>query len=331
VASRGLVTAVLGATGAVGRELLEVLAERRFPVAELRAFASPDAALASVEFRGEEVRVETITPSRVAGADLVLCAAPGVLASLRAALEPAGVRVVDLSGELELDPSVPLFLGEDSVVSERGWCAIPRGVVTGLALALLPLHRAAGVERAAVVTFESALGAGRVGPDELLAGSVELLGGMSGEVEASVVFPLPLAFDCLPLVGDLLPDGDSAEERRLAHVLRRALDAPALAVECTRVRVPIFGGSLACVHATTARELAPERARDLLAKEPRLALLGEDELPTPRSAAGGDRVQVGRLRAVPAPRAGLAFVLAQDDLRRGAAVAAVEAAEALVR
>lgn len=331
MASRGFVVALIGATGAVGREILEVLAERRFAVAELRAFASADSEVATVEFRGDEIRVEAVSPSRVAGADVVFCAAPGVLAPLLPAIEAAGARLVDLSGELELDPSVPLFLSVATAQPARPWCAIPRGIVSGVLLALVPLHRAAGVERATVVSLESALGAGRLGPDELLAGSVELLGGMSGELEASEVFPTPLAFDCLPLVGDPLEGGDSSEERRLGHVLRRALGAPALAVECTRVRVPIFSGSLACVYVATARDLGPERARDVLAKEPRIEVLGDDDLPTPRSAAGSDRVQIGRLRGGQGERPGLAFVLAQDDIRRGGAVAAVEAAEALVR
>jgi aspartate-semialdehyde dehydrogenase len=154
---------------------------------------------------------------------------------------------------------------------------------------------------------------------------------MSGELEESVVFPSPLAFDCLPQVGDLLEGGDSSEERRLGHVVRRALGAPGLAVECTRVRVPIFSGSLACVHLALERPLEPECARDLLAKQPRIELVGEGELPTPRAAAGRDRVRLGRLRAGQGARPGLAFVLAQDDLRRGAAVVAVEAAELLTR
>jgi aspartate-semialdehyde dehydrogenase len=329
VATRPFVVAVLGATGAVGREILEVLGERRFPLAELRAFASTDGGMPSVEFRGEEIAVEAISEARVAGADVVFCAAPGALAPLLPALAAAGARLVDLSGELELDPSVPLALPGQAPAPARPWLAVPRGVVSGLACVLVPLHREGGLERVTVVSLESALGAGREGPDELLAGSIELLGGMSGDLEASTVFPSPLAFDCLPLVGDLLEGGDSSEERRLGHVLRRALAAPALAVECTRVRVPIFTGSLACVHVVLARDLAPERARDLLAKEPAVEVLAGDELPTPRGAAGRDRVRLGRLRGGPGAR--LAFVLAQDDLRRGAAVVAVEAAETLTR
>jgi aspartate-semialdehyde dehydrogenase len=153
---------------------------------------------------------------------------------------------------------------------------------------------------------------------------------MTGEAGEAETFPQTLAFDCLPLVGTLLPEsGESSEERRLAHVVRRLLSAPALPIETTRVRIPVFGGSLACVHATLSSSVSPSgsvaRVRELWEKREGVEVVEGEVLPTPRTTIGRDEVVVGRIREGPAP--GIAFVVAMDDLRRGAALAAVEAAE----
>jgi aspartate-semialdehyde dehydrogenase len=330
MARRDLVVAVIGATGVVGEELLALLEERGFPVGELRAFGSEESAGAELEFAGARIVVEALDPGRVAGADLVFCAASGVLAPLLEPLEQSGARLVDLSGGLELDLGVPLWLPGGSTGPGRAWRAIPRGVVGALGVALLPLQRDVGLERVTAVCLEPAVGAGRRGVEELSDQTLALLGGMTGEAGDSEVFPQPLAFDCLPSVGLLLEGGDTSEERRLAHVLRRLLAAPGLTVESTRVRVPVFAGSLACVHVATARELAPGRAIELWEKDAAIEVLPGDVLPTPRGTGGTDRVRIGRVRRAAGPAPGLAFALAQDDLRRGSALAAVEAAESLL-
>ncbi len=330
MARRDLVVAVIGATGVVGEELLALLETREFPVGELRAFGSEESAGAELEFAGERLVVETLDPARVARADLVFCAAPGVLAPLLEPIEASGARLVDLSGGLELDLGVPLWLPGASAGPGRAWRAIPRGVVAALGVALLPLHREVGLERVTAVSLEPALGVGRRGVEELSDQTLALLGGMTGEAGESAVFPQPLAFDCLPSVGLALEGGETSEERRLVHVLRRLLAAPGLAIEATRVRVPVFAGSLACVHLATARELSPERAIELWEKDPAVEVLPGDVLPTPRGTGGADRVRIGRVRRAAGPAPGLAFALAQDDLRRGAALAAVEAAESLL-
>lgn len=268
--------------------------------------------------------------SRIASTDLLLCAAPRVLEALLPDLRRTGLRIVDASGVLELDPEVPLYRGATSASPGRE-VAIPRGIVAGLGLALRPLHEGLRLERVTVVTLESASGAGRRGAGELSDQTVHLLSAMTGEELETEVFPRPLAFDCLPFVGDLvLASGESSEERRLVHVLRRLLDAPGLPIEATRVRVPIFGGSLACVHASFASPAPGARARELWEKVHGLEVGAEGTLPTPRSSVGRDTVLVGRLREAEGPRAGLAFVLAMDDLRAGGALAAVEAARLLL-
>jgi aspartate-semialdehyde dehydrogenase len=330
-ASRGWSVSLVGATGAVGEEILRVLEERRFPVLELRAFASGESEGREVEFQGAEVAVERIDPGRVGDVDLVFCAASGVLESLRPALREAGPRIVDASGALELDLAVPLYQrGATRAPLSGTEIAIPRGIVAGLGVVLGPLHEELGLERLTVVALESASGAGRRGAGELSEQTVHLLNAMTGEAGEAETFSQPLAFDCLPLVGTLLPEsGESSEERRLGHVVRRLLSAPALPVETTRVRVPVFGGSLACVHATLARSASTARVRELWEKREGVEVVEGEVLPTPRTTIGRDELVVGRVRTPEGDGGGpgIAFVLAMDDLRRGAALAAVEAAE----
>ncbi|MEE2704205.1 MAG: Asd/ArgC dimerization domain-containing protein [Myxococcota bacterium] len=328
----GLRVAVLGATGLVGEELLQILGEREFPVGELRCFGSSGdaggfAAPAEIEFRGSEVAAEPADSARIADSDLVFCAAPGALDALLPAIRERGAALVDLSGSLELDPETPLWplTGEPQGRS----IAIPRGIEAGLGLALRPLVELSPLERLTVVSLESASGCGRQGVAELSKQTLTLLGEMTGEPGEARVFSEPLAFDCVPEVGSLLEAGETSSERRMRLVLRRLLGAPGLPIESTRVRVPAFSGVLACVHADFCDALSPARARDLWAKAAGIESLPEDVLPTLRRVTGTDQAWVGRVRANPDRSTGLAFVVALDNLRRGAALAAVEAAEAL--
>ncbi len=317
--------ALLGATGAVGAEVLRALEERRLELAELRVFASAASQGEVLEFRGESLVVEGLEPARVAGCGVVLCAAPGVLEALLPEL--AESDVIDVSGELELDPAVPLYLPGRAVSGHR--VAIPRGIVTGLAAALAPLAADAGLERVTVTTLESASGAGRAGLDELREQTLHLLQALDGEAGDATVFPQALAFDCLPLVGELGPGDESDEERRLRHVMCRALARPALLVEATRVRVPVFMGALATVHARLEKPLALERVAELWSAEPAIRLLSDPELPTPRDVLVHDRISVGRVRVDPRAAA-VSFVVGLDPLRRGAALGAVEVLEQLL-
>lgn len=320
--------ALLGATGAVGGEILRGLEEGGLPVAELRAFASRKSEGEQLEFGGGQVAVEVPSAERLADVDLVLCAAPDVLPELLPSLRASGAGVVDVSGSLELDPEAAVYL-PGSRAAAGPLLAVPRGAVAALAAALAPIHERAVLERVTALVLESASGAGRRGTEELSAQTIELLSSMSGQDLLPEVFPLPLAFDCLPIVGELLEGGESSEEQRLRLVLRRAIGAPDLAIEVTRVRVPVFAGSLSSVHVQTARPLDPEAARDLWSKCPGLCVLDPPALPTPRSSVASDEALIGRVRPAGGPGAGLAFAVAVDDLRRGAALAVLEAARAL--
>jgi aspartate-semialdehyde dehydrogenase len=248
-----------------------------------------------------------------------------VLEALLPALDDCAV--IDVSGGLELDPAVPLYLLGHPVSGRR--IAVPRGIVTGIVTALAPLAADAGLERVTVTTLESASGAGRAGLVELQEQTLHLLQALDGEAGDVTVFPQPLAFDCLPLVGEFAADDESSEERRLRHVLRRALARPGLIVETTRVRVPVFMGAMATVHARFEKPIEVERIGELWRGEPSIRLLSDPELPTPRDAQAHDRVSIGRVRVDPAGAA-LGFVVALDPLRRGAALGAVEVLEQLL-
>ena len=332
MAGRGHRVALLGATGAVGQELLAVLEERSFPVLELLPYASEASAGTEIEFCGETLEVEPLLPgggTSVDGWNLVLCAAPGILDELLPELDAAEVRIVDVSGSLELSPEVPLHpVGSAALPAGSRRVAVPRGAAAGLSLALEPLEREVGLARVSAVTLESASGAGREGVGELADQTVQLLSAMTGEAGDAVRFPQPLAFDCLPSVGLLLEEGETSEEARLRMVVRRLLERPELPLEVTRVRVPIFAGSLTLAHVELATEVPPERVRELWKTRVEIELLEAAVLPTPRTCGSLDRLQIGRIRL---SGTSLAFAMALDDLRLGSAVAAVEAAEALMQ
>ncbi|MCP4004901.1 MAG: hypothetical protein GY725_11960 [bacterium] len=330
MAQKGFRVAVIGATGAVGSEIIDVLEQRRLPVLELLPFASEASEATHVEFRGEEVDVGLPEASLLADCDLVFCAAPHVLREFLPALRQSDTRVVDLSGEFETDPGIPMHLpGVTSVHASSPFVAIPRGIVAGAALALAPIAREIELTRVTLVCLETASAAGLAGIGELTNHTIALLNEMTGETLPSEVFPRSLAFDCLPLVGEG-GEPDVPSERSLRDVLRRLLGSPDLPVETTRIHIPALGGSVAAVHLALSHDLPAAQARDLWEKAPGLRLLDEADLPTPRGALGHDDVEIGRLRSNPEDARRLAFVLALNNLRRGAALCAIEAAEVLL-
>ncbi len=330
MATAGFRVAVLGATGAVGAEILQVLDERRFPVRELIACASSDSEGDEIEFRDGSVKVSRARGDQLADCDLVLCAAPGLLASLLPAIRKGRARVIDVTGALELDPEVPLWLPGLLALPEGParprFVAVPRGVTTGIALALAPFSAAGILRRVTALTLESASGAGIAGVGELTDHTVQVLNRMSGERSESEVFSQSLAFDCLPQIGDIEADGETTDEQRLRAVLRRLLANAELPIELTRVRIPTLGGSLAAVHVELAKLVTLDEATALWAAQKGVGLLGDEELPTPRGSLGHDDAAVGRIRA---SGDRLAFVVALNDLRLGAALGVVGAAEAL--
>ncbi|MFN2503501.1 MAG: aspartate-semialdehyde dehydrogenase [Acidimicrobiales bacterium] len=331
---------IVGSTGLVGGVMRSVLAERRFPVSELRLFASARSVGRRLAWRDDEISVEDADTADYCGLDLVLFSA-GATVSRRLAprVADAGAIVVDNSSAWRMDPAVPLVVPE---VNAHALDSIPKGIVanpnctTMVAMPVLkPLHDESGLRRIVVSTYQSVSGAGVKGIAELEE-QVRKVGDRAAELAQSgsaVEFPrpenfaAPIAFNVLPLAGSLVDD-ETDEEHKFRNESRKILGLPDLAVSCTCVRVPVFTGHSLSLNVEFERPLAPERAREILAAAPAVALV---EVPTPLQAAGEDPSYVGRIRRDAGAEHGLALFVSGDNLRKGAALNAVQIAEALHR
>jgi aspartate-semialdehyde dehydrogenase len=333
--------AVVGATGQVGTVIRAVLEERRFPLDELRLFASSRSDGRRLPFRGEEVLVEDAATADVSGLDLALFSV-GTEASRRLAprFASAGSLVIDNSSAWRMDPDVPLVVPE---VNSAALGSIPKRIVAnpncttmvGMP-ALKALDQAAGLRRLVVSTYQAVSGAGLAGVAEL---ELQLLktadgaaaltfDGSAVEAPPPVKFPDTIAHNVVPLAGHPVDDGsgETSEEQKFRDESRKILGLPDLDVICTCVRVPVFTGHSLSIVAEFRRALSPERATEVLAGAPGVEL---SELPTPLRAAGRDPTLVGRIRAAGADNR-LALFGSGDNLRKGAALNAVQIAEALV-
>ena len=328
------VVAIVGATGAVGEVLLDVLAERRFPVRELRALASERSAGSAVRYAGREVEVRQAEPSAFDGADFVFFAATG---SLSKDLAPEAARrgavAIDKSSTWRMNPDVPLVVPEvnaDALARHKGIVACPNCTTIGFVMALEPLRRAAGLRRVVVTTLQAVSGAGRPGTDELDA-QMAAIG--RGEQPQARTFAAPIAYNVLPLCETFRDDGYSTEEMKLLDETRKIMGLPALEVSMTCVRVPVPVGHSAALLVETERPLSPEAARRALAAFPGVEVIDDPRhngFPTPAGVAGRDAVQVGRIRKdLASDRLWLWEV--SDNLRKGAATNAVQIAEEMIR
>ena len=333
---------VVGATGQVGTVMRSVLAERRFPADEVRFYASARSAGRRLPWAGGELAVEEASAAEGAGLDLALMSI-GAAASRELAprLAASGAVVVDNSSAWRMDPEVPLVVPE---VNADALGAIAKGIVanpnctTMVAMPVLaPLHREAGLRRLVVSTYQAVSGAGGSGVAELEEQLVKTaeraaalaFDGAAVEYPPPSVFAGPVAHNVLPLAGRLVEDGseETNEEQKLRDETRKILAIPALAVSGTCVRVPVFTGHSLSINAEFDRALPPERARQLLEDAPGVRLC---EVPTPLQAAGVDETLVGRVRRDPSVEHGLALFVSGDNLRKGAALNAVQIAEALL-
>lgn len=347
ISDSGFSIAIVGATGQVGTVMRDILAERSFPVRELRLFASARSAGTAIEFGGVDVIVEDVDTADASGIDIALFSA-GATASRAYApkFAAAGAVVIDNSSAWRMDPEVPLVVSEvnPDAMDERpkGIIANPNCTTMAAMPALKALHAAAGLERLIVSTYQAVSGSGLAGAQELL-GQVEGVLAQGDTLRlvhdgSAVDFPqpekyvAPIAFDVIPLAGVIVDDGDNEtdEEKKLRNESRKILGLPDLRVAGTCVRVPVFTGHSLSIHAEFANEITPDRAREVLASAPGVVL---DEVPTPLQAAGKDPSFVGRIRAdqsAPEGR-GLVLFISNDNLRKGAALNAVQIAEELTR
>ena len=332
---------VLGATGQVGGVMRKVLAEREFPVDEIRYFASARSAGRTLPWAGTEVVIEDASTADYTGLDLVLFSAGKSTAKeLAPRVAESGAIVVDNSSAWRMDPDVPLVVSE---VNPGALDHIPKGIVanpncTTMAFmpVMAPLHRAAGLKRLVVSTYQAVSGGGLAGVAELdeqarkVADRASALtfDGSAVEFPEPAVFAAPLAFNVLPMAGSWVDDGrgETDEEQKLRNESRKILDIPNLPVSGTCVRVPVFTGHSLSINAEFERPLSPEDAVELLRGAPGVALV---DVPTPLLAAGKDPAYVGRVRRDETVEHGLALFVSNDNLRKGAALNAVQIAELL--
>ena len=336
--------AVVGATGAVGTEMLRILAQRDFPFASLRLVATARSAGRRITFNGEEHTIIEISDAALDGIDLALFDTPD-----QAAIEwiprarAAGAVCIDNSSAWRMDTEVPLVIPEINAAaaeSHRGLIANPNCTAVTLLMPLAPLHRVATCRRVIASSYQSVSGAGVAGVDDLYEQTEKLLpereavrgGNVEGLISSGRAFAHPIAFNVIPHVGSFDTAGSTSEERRVADETCKILDAQ-IDVFTTCVRVPSVAGHGVAAWVEFARELSPDDARRALSDADGVVLEdkpGEARYPTILSAAGGDKAVVGRVRSDPANDRALAFFSTCDNLRKGAALNAVQIAELLV-
>jgi aspartate-semialdehyde dehydrogenase len=335
---------VVGATGVVGGEMLRVLEERAFPVDELRLYASPRSEGRKLPFAGREVGCEVLREGCFDGLDLVIVDVDDPLAERWAPVAAAaGARVVDNSAAFRMDPDVPLVVpeinAEDLERMPKGIASCPNCTTAVLVLALAPLHRAAGIERVVTATYQSVSGAGQAGLRELDEqwtkgdGQADVLrraGALDAGVAPGEVWDRPIAGNVIPLAGSLREQGYTSEEWKLLYESRKILHTDRLAVSMTCVRVPVYVGHAHAANIRFSRPMSKAEAIGLLSAAPGVQLVDDgDGHPTPLESAGVDPVLVGRVREDPSEPGALNIWVTGDNLRKGAALNAVQIAERL--
>ena len=337
--------AVVGATGQVGSVMLRLLAERNFPIKTLRLFASARSAGTVISWQSQEITVEDAATADVSNIDIALFSAGGATSKeLAPRFAAGGAMVIDNSSAWRMDPDVPLVVSEVNpeaiALAKKGIIANPNCTTMAAMPVLKALDSAAGLQRIVVTTFQAVSGSGLAGVEELMG---QLEHAMTQDVTAlthsgsSVNFPEPkkymrtIAFDVIPLAGAIVADGseETDEEQKLRNESRKILDLPNLRVSGTCVRVPVFTGHSLSINAEFEKAITPEQAITVLGSAPGVEL---SDIPTPLQAAGADPSFVGRIRQDQSldNNRGLVMFVSNDNLRKGAALNAVQIAELLV-
>lgn len=330
--------AVVGATGAVGRTMLEIVEERDFPVTDLRLMASSRSAGTTIRTKWGEVVVEDLATADPHGVEIALFSAGGSRSREYAPrFAAAGAVVIDNSSAFRMDDDVPLVvagINDHAVTNHQGIIANPNCTTMTALMGIAPLHRAAGLRVMHASSYQSVSGAGKTGVDELSRqvrwfqqDEVALLTG-GWEDPGGSVWPRPIGFNVLPIIGEAEPFGYTDEEMKLQNETRKILEAPDIAVETTCVRVPVMVGHGTSVYLWFDRPLEPQEAVELLEAAPGVQVWME-RVPTPLDAAGIDDTLVGRIRPTLDGTGGIALWAVGDNLRKGAALNTVQIAELL--
>ena len=328
--------AIAGATGNVGREMLDVLAERRFPVSEVIALASSRSVGHEVSFGDKVLKCRNLETYDFTDTDICLMSAGGEVSRVHSPrIGAKGCVVIDNSSAFRLDPEVPLIVPEVNAGAVAGFVnkyiiANPNCSTAQLVVALKPLHDRANILRVVVSTYQSVSGAGKEAMDELFAQTRAIY--VSDPIEAKK-FPKRIAFNVIPHIDVFMEDGFTKEEWKMTAETKKILD-PKIKLVATCVRVPVFIGHSEAVNIEFERPISPEEAREILREAPGVLVIDKREpggYITPHEAAGEDATYVSRIRCDPTVEHGLALWVVSDNLRKGAALNAVQIAEALVK
>jgi aspartate-semialdehyde dehydrogenase len=331
---RPLTVAIVGATGVVGRTMSQVLAERRFPVGELRLLASGRSAGSTVSAEGRTLTVEEATPDAFEGVDIALFSAgTDVSRQLAPAAAARGATVIDNSNAWRMEPNVPLIVSQvnaDDAEWHEGIIANPNCSTMQLVPVLMAIRDTVGIERVVVDTYQSVSGTGAEAIAEL---ETQIRAHVAGLPKVAGVYSHPIAFNALPEIDVFLENGYTREEWKVVTESRKILHLPDLRLSCTAVRVPVFVSHSEAVHVETGKHISPDEARRAFAAVPGVVVMDDPAAhvyPIATQAAGSDEIYVGRVRTDPSTRNGLAFWVVSDNLRKGAATNAIEIAEVLV-
>jgi len=329
------VVAVVGATGAVGNEMIAVLEERDFPVDTLRLFASERSEGIKLQFKGEEISVETLKEDSFQGIDIALFSAGAERSKIWAPIAAkSGCVVVDNSSQWRMDPEVPLVVPEvnpHDLKWHKGIIANPNCSTIQMVVALKPIHDVAKIKRVVVTTFQAVSGTGKKAMDELLQQTVALLNFKDIEIK---VYPHQIAFNVLPHIDKFLENGYTKEEMKMVNETKKIMGDPSIRVTATTVRVPVFRGHSESVNIETEKKITAPEVREILSKSLGVVVIDnpeKNEYPLPIYASGRDEVFVGRIREDESIENGINMWVVSDNLRKGAALNAVQIAEELIK
>lgn len=331
----GYRVAIVGATGLVGQEFIKILEQRNFPVDSLQLFASERSAGKRLFFSHREIEVKTPEPSLLTGIDVAFFSAGSeVSESLAPVMAQSGTIVIDNSSAFRMDPRVPLVVPEinpEDLRVHQGIIANPNCSTIQLVMALYPLHRRVPIKRIVVTTFQSVSGTGAAAIEELTIQTKQIL---NGQTTLPHVYPHQIAFNLLPEIDVFRDNGYTKEEWKIVEETRKIMHAPDVAVAATCVRVPVYVSHSEAVNVEFKESLSPDEARTILAEAPGVKVLDDPAVslyPQPWSAAATDEVFVGRIREDVSCGKGLVMWVVADNLRKGAALNAVQIAEEMHR
>lgn len=333
----GYTVAVVGATGAVGSEMIRILEERNFPIKRLIPLASERSAGKRVKFKGEDIPIQVLDEKSFEGVEIGLFSAGGSVSERFAPVAArSGCVVIDNTSAFRMDPDVPLVVPEVNphaigLYEKKGIIANPNCSTIQMVVVLKPIHDRARIRRVVVSTYQSVSGTGMRAILELEA---QIRAWAEGKSMEPMVYPHPIAFNCLPHIDVFFEDGYTKEEIKMVNETKKIMEDETIKVTATTVRVPVFRGHSEAINVETERKITAQEAREILSSAPGVKVWDsplEKKYPMPILAAGGDETWVGRIREDNSVENGLNLWVVADNLRKGAALNAVQIAEILVR